>query len=150
VPGLQLTLFDLPAVAELARLRLAGLGDRARAVGGSFLTEPLPGGADVISLVRVVHDHDDPQALTILRAVRSALPPGGVVLLAEPMAETAGAEPVGDAYFGFYLLAMGQGRPRTATALIALLQQAGFVNAKIHRTRTPLLTRVISATVNHD
>jgi demethylspheroidene O-methyltransferase len=150
VPGLQLTLFDLPAVADLARVRLAGLRDRARIVGGSFLKEPLPGGADVISLVRVVHDHDDPNVLTILRAVRAALPPGGVVLLAEPMAETAGAEPVGDAYFGFYLLAMGQGRPRTANALIALLQQAGFVNAKILRTRTPLLTRVISATVNDD
>ncbi len=152
VPRLQLTLFDLPAVAELARSRFAaaGLRNRARAVGGSFLTEPLPGGADVISLVRVVHDHDDPEALRILRAVRAALPPGGVVLLAEPMAETRGAEPVGHAYFGFYLLAMGQGRPRTASGLIALLQQAGFANVKMLATRTPLLTQVISATVNDD
>ena len=59
VPGLRLTLFDLPAVAELARSRFAasGLTDRARAMGGSFLTEHLPVGADVISLVRVIHDH---------------------------------------------------------------------------------------------
>ena len=152
LPDLQLTLFDLPAVAKMAQSRFAasGLSGRARAVGGSFLTGPLPSGADVISLVRVVHDHDDPQALTILRAVRAALPPGGVVLLAEPMAETAGAEPVGDAYFGFYLLAMGQGRPRTAARLIALMEQAGFGNARVLRTRTPLLARVIFANVNHD
>ena len=152
VPGLQLTLFDLPAVAELARNRFAvsGLADRARAVGGSFLTEHLPKGADVISLVRVIHDHNDPEALTILRAVRAALPPGGVVLLAEPMAETAGAEPIGHAYFGFYLLAMGQGRPRTVASLIGLLQEAGFAKAQILRTRSPLLARVITAHVNRD
>jgi demethylspheroidene O-methyltransferase len=28
------------------------------------------------------------------------------------MSETPGAEPVGDAYFGLYLLAMGSGRTR--------------------------------------
>ena len=44
----------------------------------------------------------------------AALPPGGTLLLAEPMAGTPGAEPVGDAYFGFYLLAMGSGRPAHA------------------------------------
>ncbi|WP_158746534.1 methyltransferase [Acidisphaera sp. L21] len=152
VPGLQLTLYDLPAVAEMAcsRFAVSRLTDRARAVGGSFLTESLPGGADVISLVRVIHDHNDPEALTILRAVRAALPKDGVVLLAEPMAETAGAEPVGHAYFGFYLLAMGQGRPRTAAKLMALLQEAGFAKAQLLRTRSPLLARVIIANVNPD
>ena len=50
--------------------------------------------------------------LALLRSIRLALPPDGVLLIAEPMAETRGAEKVGDAYFGFYLLAMGRGRPR--------------------------------------
>ena len=39
--------------------RARGLGDRAEAFGGSFLTDPLPRGADIVSLVRVLHDHDD-------------------------------------------------------------------------------------------
>ena len=114
VPTLRLTLFDLPAVAAQARARFATSGAQAQCIGGSFLTDPLPTGADLITLVRVVHDHDDAEALTVLRAVRAALPPGGTLLLAEPMAQTPGAEPVGDAYFGFYLLAMGRGRPRSA------------------------------------
>ena len=69
-PDLRLVLFDLPAVAERARARLgaAGLGDRATAVGGDFLADPLPRGADVVSLVRVLHDHDDGGALALLRA----------------------------------------------------------------------------------
>ena len=52
-------------------------------------------------------------ALAILTAIRKAIAPGGTLLIAEPMAGTRGAEASGDAYFGFYLLAMGQGRPRT-------------------------------------
>ena len=143
-PGLKLTLFDLPAVAEIARPRLR---DRAAVVGGDVFAGGLPA-ADLISLVRVVHDHDDAAALAILRAVRAALTPGGALLLAEPMADTPGAEAAGDAYFGFYLLAMGQGRPRTAAALGALLRQAGFTAIGCLPTRTPLLVRVILASVN--
>jgi hypothetical protein len=47
------------------------------------------------------------------------------LLLAEPMAGTRGAEPVGEAYFGFYLLAMGRGRPRTMAENLAMLRAAG-------------------------
>ena len=50
----------------------------------------------------------------ILAAIRDALPPRGVVIIAEPMAGAPGAEPMGEAYFGFYLLAMGGGRPQDA------------------------------------
>jgi demethylspheroidene O-methyltransferase len=147
-PGLAVGVFDLPPVAERARLRFAklGLSGRANAVGGNFLTDSLPEGADVASLVRVIHDHGDDAALTILHRVYSMLPAGGTLLLAEPMAGTAGAEPVGDAYFGFYLLAMGSGRPRTPSEFKNLLTAAGFIECRLLRTRMPLLTRLIIAT----
>lgn len=146
-PELRLVLFDLPAVVERARSRLgaAGLGDRATAVGGDFLADPLPEGADVVSLVRVLHDQDDDGALALLRSARRALPPGGTLLLAEPMSGTRGAEPVGEAYFGFYLLAMGRGRPRTPAEIGELLRRAGFAEVRRRRTRTPLLTGVLTA-----
>ena len=146
-PNLRLMLFDLPAVAEraAARFAAAGLSARATATGGSFLTDPLPTGADVISLIRVVHDHDDNAVSTLLRAARAALPPDGTLLLAEPMSGTAGAEPIGDAYFGFYLLAMGSGRPRSAQELENLLRAAGFSTLRRVRTRTPMLTRLLVA-----
>jgi demethylspheroidene O-methyltransferase len=146
-PRLRLLLFDLPPVAALAqgRFAAAGLGDRAQATGGSFLTDPLPQGADVATLVRVLHDHDDAAVLVILRAARRALPADGVLLIAEPMAGTSGAEPMGAAYFGFYLLAMGSGRPRTPEALSSLLTQAGFDRIRLLPTRRPLLARVMTA-----
>jgi demethylspheroidene O-methyltransferase len=61
------------------------------------------------------------------------------------MAGTIGAEAMGDAYFGFYLLAMGRGRSRTADELTALLGQAGFRSVKIARTRMPLQTKLLIA-----
>jgi demethylspheroidene O-methyltransferase len=149
MPQLALVLFDLPPVAARARARLArsGLSARASVVGGDLFRDPLPEGADLISLVRVIHDHDDAPALDILRAVRKALRPGGVLLVAEPMSGTAGAEPMGDAYFGFYLLAMGQGRPRTPEQLAALLLEAGFARVRTGTTRRPMLTRLMIAEV---
>ncbi len=149
-PRLRLLLFDLPAVAARARARFAaaGLADRASAAGGDFHADPLPAGADIASLVRVLHDHDDERALGILHAIRRALPPGGVLLLAEPMAGAPGAGRVGDAYFGFYLLAMGRGRPRTAAEYRELLRRTGFGESRLVATRQPLQTCLIVATVN--
>ena len=85
------------------------------------------------------------QALAILQAVRRALPNDGTLLLAEPMADTPGAEPIGDAYFGFYLLAMGRGRPRSARELTGLLQAAGFGRVRLLPTRMPLQTGLLLA-----
>lgn len=146
-PGLRLMLFDFPSVAGLARERFerAGLGGRAEAIGGDFRIDPLPEGADIVSLVRIVHDHDDEAALALLRAVHRALPAGGVLLLAEPMSGTAGAEPVGDAYFGLYLLAMGSGRPRSPQELCALVRAAGFGETRLVPTPMPLQTGLLIA-----
>jgi len=148
-PHLRLQLFDLPAVAARAQARFEreGLAPRAQAQGGDMLAEALPPGADIISLVRVVHDHDDAAVMTLLDRVRAALTPGGTLLLAEPMAGTPGAEPMGEAYFGFYLLAMGSGRPRSPAELRAMLNEAGFCRVRHHRTRWPLLTRLLTAQV---
>jgi len=148
-PKLRLMLFDLPPVAARAQARFAshGLASRATTFGGDFSADALPRGADLISFVRVLHDHDDDVVNGLLRAARAALPPGGRLLIAEPMAGTKGAEPMGEAYFGFYLLAMGRGRPRRAEELQTMLAEAGFARSQMLTTGTPLLTRVLVADV---
>lgn len=146
-PGLRAEVFDLPAVAERARERFErrGHASRARARGGDFRVDPLPAGFDLVTLVRILHDHDDAAVMSILEAVRRAIAPDGVVLIAEPMLGTRGCEPVTAAYFGFYLMAMGQGRPRSSASIESMLDRAGFVEARAHRTSAPLLASVITA-----
>ncbi|NBC13860.1 MAG: methyltransferase [Gammaproteobacteria bacterium] len=148
-PHLQLMLFDLPAVVARAEQNLAaaGLAERASVIGGDIKADGVPTGADVISLVRVILDHNDDGAMTILRAVRKALPPGGTLLVTEPMSEAPGAESVGDAYFGLYLLAMGSGRTRPPREHKAMLREAGFDEIRLVRTRRPLQTRLMVAKV---
>jgi demethylspheroidene O-methyltransferase len=146
-PDLKLTLFDLPAVADQAAQRLAraGLSERVRLASGDFFGDALPTGADIISLVRVLLDHDDARVLHILRQTHDALPTGGTVLIAETLSGVRGAETISDAYFGFYLMAMGKGRPRSVSEMRALLSQAGFRDIRLKRTRRPLLTQLMTA-----
>lgn len=146
-PELRCMLFDLPAVAEQAseRFQREGLAARARVVGGSFLGDPLPEGADIISMVRILHDHDDDHVMTLLRAVHDALPAGGTLLIAEPLSGTRGGEAIADAYFAFYLLAMGSGRPRSFERLQAMLSEAGFNEIALQPPGMPMLTSVITA-----
>ena len=135
---LQLQLFDLPPVAALAagNVQRQGLSDRISTHGGSFTKDALPRGADLVTLVRVAHDHPDGDVRTVLRAIFDALPLGGTLLLAEPMARAGGAPEPSDPYFHFYLMAMGSGRLRTPAELTALMADAGFTH--IERVPNPM------------
>ena len=144
-PHLTFKLFDIPGVAELsnAHFNEIGLSSRAQAVGGNFFQDPLPEGCDLATLVRVIFDHDDVRVRQLLANVFSALNPGGTLLLAEPMAETKGFEAMGHAYFGFYLLAMGRGRPRTEAEIRGLLSEAGFTGIQLLNSYMPLNAQVL-------
>jgi len=146
-PRLHLALFELPAVAERARARLAAadLMGRTELFAGDYLHDKLPPDCDLISLLRVVQGLDDTEAMLLLRNIRRAIPPGGTLLLAEPMAGAHGAPRAADAYFGFYLMAMGTGRPRTSEILCEMLLLAGFTKAKPVKTGAPALTGLVVA-----
>ena len=141
---LQVHLFDLPDVAKLAQTNFErqGLQARAKATPGSFLHDRLPRGADLVTLIRVAHDHPDADVRTVLAAIFEALPVGGTLLLAEPMAQEPEHTPQGDAYFHFYLLAMGAGRLRTSRELMAMMADAGFTHLEVVPNPMPLQTQI--------
>jgi demethylspheroidene O-methyltransferase len=143
-PQAQLVLFDLPAVAAEAGRRFAAASG-VECVGGDFARDALPSGADLITLVRILHDHDDELAKSLLHRAAAALTPGGCLLVAEPLAGTPRAMRMGNAYFGLYLWAMGSGRARTAEELSAWLRDAGLIEIEERATRIPLQTRLIVA-----
>jgi demethylspheroidene O-methyltransferase len=146
-PELHAVVYDLPDVAARARQRIAAAasGGRCSAVGGDFFRDPLPADCDIAALVRVLHDHDDAAVATLLRRVHAALPPGGTLLIAEPLSGSSRAGRSADAYFSIYLLAMGSGRPRRGDEMRALLETAGFRRVRQVPTDLPLLAGLVIA-----
>lgn len=142
-PELRLGVFDLPEVVAQVAARSPGTAPALHP--GNFFEDAIPGGYHWVSLVRILHDHDDDRALALLRSIRAALPPGGRLLVAEPMAGVSGGERMGDAYFGFYLWDMRSGRPRRPDEIGAMLRLAGFSGWRSVPTGLPVVTSLIVA-----
>jgi demethylspheroidene O-methyltransferase len=139
-PALRLTLFDLPAVVAAAP-PMAGLTVHP----GSFRDDPLPGGPDAISLVRVLYDHADATVTALLRKAYDTLPPGGRLVISEPMSGGVRPDPATDVYFAVYTLAMQTGRTRSAAEISAMLSAAGFCAVRAISGRRPYVTSVVTA-----
>jgi demethylspheroidene O-methyltransferase len=150
-PDVRLDLFDLPPVVEVARRRFAEEGFATGAEGrvtlhpGSFRDDPLPAGPDAISLVRVLYDHADATVEALLARAFAALPPGGRLIVSEPMAGGDRPNLAGNAYFGLYCMAMRTGRARSPAEISAMLRAAGFARIATPATRRPFLTSVVTA-----
>jgi demethylspheroidene O-methyltransferase len=140
-PQLECNLFDLPGVVPLASENTQPVIKRH---GGDFRLDALPKGMDIISIVRVLHDHDDDSVLALLRNIRSSCTPNTVLLVAEPFSGQAATARVTDAYFSLYFAAMGQGRTRTPIEIATLGAKAGFGQPKQRRTDMPLITGVMT------
>lgn len=139
-PDMRLTLFDLPDVVAQAVLP-AGASREA----GSFRDGVPDVGADAISLVRVLYDHADDTVIRLLGAVHGALPPGGRLILSEPMSGGQRPDPQVDVYFSVYTLAMQTGRTRSVAEITAMLRETGFENVQSHRANRPFVTSIITA-----
>ncbi|WP_299147384.1 methyltransferase [uncultured Tateyamaria sp.] len=146
-PQIEMTLFDLPSVVPDAQTRFdrVGMTDRVRIVPGSFHTDSLPAGADAVSLIRVLYDHSDDTVRALLAAVFDALPPGGRLIVSEPMGGGARPDRAGDVYFAFYTMAMQTGRARSAADVEALLGEAGFTQIHSPPPARAYVTRTLTA-----
>jgi len=130
-PRLRGTLIDLPETAERAREYLAGLGldSRCEIVGQSFF-DPLPAGADVYMLSRVIHDWDDAAASAILRRCAEAAGSSGRVLVIESHATDG--DPAAFAEMNLRMLVLAGGRERTLDDYSALAADAGLQVTKVN------------------
>lgn len=146
-PHLELGLFDLPEVVETGRALLGEAvgSSRVSAHPGNFFKDSIPQGYDMVSLIRILHDHDDAPAQALLANIRASLTPGARLLIAEPMARIRGIEPMGEAFFGLYLWAMGSGRARSPAEIVTMLKKAGFASARPVATAQPVNASVIIA-----
>ena len=115
-----------------------------RLTPGSFRDGPLPKGADAISLVRVLYDHADGTVTDLLAKVFEALPPGGRLIVTEPMSGGDRPDVAGDVYFNFYTMAMGTGCVRSAVRIAEMCEGVGFGDVKIPRAPRPYVTSALT------
>lgn len=89
-PEITITVFNLPAAAELCRRNIAAakLGDRIQVVEGDFRVDSFPvisGGFDLTIFSRVMADWDPEVCRMLMQKTHAALRAGGHLLIAEPL-----------------------------------------------------------------
>jgi predicted O-methyltransferase YrrM len=132
-PSGRATLFDLPNVIPMARWRLreAGVADRVRFVAGDFLTDPLPGGADLAWISAIVHQNSRAQNRRLFANTARALIAGGRVAIRDVLMEEDRVRPVAGALFAVNMLVATEGGGTyTLNELRADLRQAGFAQVR--------------------
>ncbi|MDX9820396.1 MAG: methyltransferase [Syntrophales bacterium] len=133
-PEMKATLFDRPAVIEIARERLAeaGMLDRVRLVGGDFYREELPGGHDLALLSAIIHQNSPEQNVELFRKVLRALLPGGRVIIRDHVMEPDRTAPRDGAVFAVNMLVnTAGGSTYTFAEIKNWLEEAGFSRVRL-------------------
>ena len=133
---LKATIFDMPSVIEMARARLksAGLLDRAQLVCGDYNRDELPGKHDIVLLSAIIHSNSHEQNLRLYEKIFRVLVPGGRLLIRDHVMDSDRVRPRAGAIFAINMLVetMGGGT-YTYDEIASELAEAGFVNIRMLR-----------------
>lgn len=128
-PQLEATVFELPAVADVARKRIAaaGLASRINVVVGDAMTEALPSGYDVLLLANLIHYWSPGENRALLQRVRSAAETGARLLLADFWTDPMHINPVHAALMaGEFAVHLREGDVYSVEELRGWLDQTGW------------------------
>ena len=139
-PQASATIFDLPKVIPQAQERItaAGMGGRVKLVGGDYMLDPLPKGADLAWVSAIIHSLSRQQMRGLFASVFSALAPGGRILIRDFVMEESHTRPAGGAMFAVNMLSATEGGGTyTFSEVRSDLTSAGFQQADyLHREET--------------
>jgi len=134
VPEMKATLFDRPAVIQLARDRLieAGMLDRVQLVPGDFYVDELPGGHDLAMLSAIIHQNSPGENVELFRKVLQAMVSGGRIIIRDHVMEPDRTKPRDGAIFAVNMLVNTEGGSTyTFDEIRTWLMQAGFTNVRL-------------------
>jgi precorrin-6B methylase 2 len=136
-PKMKATLFDRPAVIEIARERVleAGMFDRVRLVAGDFYKDKLPGGHDLALLSAIIHQNSPRQNIELFRKVLRALVSGGRIIIRDHVMESSRTKPNEGAIFAVNMLVNTEGGSTyTFDEIRDWLEKAGFAKIRLLKT----------------
>jgi SAM-dependent methyltransferase len=135
-PHLTATLFDLPAVVEIARKRLTknGFIDRVQIVPGDYNTDELPRGHDLVLLSAIIHSNSRDGNQRLFSKIHDALEPGGTILIRDYFLDSTRTVPPDGAIFAVNMLAATtDGTAHTFDDVLEDLTKAGFKDVRMIR-----------------
>jgi ubiquinone/menaquinone biosynthesis C-methylase UbiE len=130
-PEARATLFDLPKVIPQATQRLteADLLSRVRLVGGDFMVDPLPPGADMAWVSAIIHQMSREDCRKLFASVFKALSPGGQILIRDHVMSEDRTQPASGALFAINMLVNTEtGGTYTMREISDDLKAVGFVS----------------------
>jgi predicted O-methyltransferase YrrM len=134
VPKMKATLFDRPAVVQIARERVleAGMFDRVRLVAGDFYKDKLPGGHDLALLSAIIHQSSPGQNVELFRKVLRAVVSGGRIIIRDHVMEPSRTKPKEGAIFAVNMLVnTKRGSTYTFDEIRDWLEEAGFTSVRL-------------------
>jgi predicted O-methyltransferase YrrM len=133
-PRMRATIFDRPAVIELARQRLgdSGLMPRVTLAAGDFYTDELPGEHDLALLSAIIHQNSPEQNADLYVKVFRALVSGGRILIRDHVMSADRTQPPAGAMFAVNMLvATTGGNCYTFDEIRDALEAAGFTRVRL-------------------
>jgi O-methyltransferase domain len=136
-PHVRGMLVDLEASIDAAKSRFAQEDSSSRCeLIAADLMQSVPAGADVYMIKHVLHGRRDPEAITILKNCRAAIPDNGSLLIIEfilpPLVSQADPQLEGRLMSDLNMLAVTGGRERSEREWKTLLEAAGFTLTRVY------------------
>lgn len=141
-PHICATIFDLPEVIEMARVKImeAGLKDRVEFVSGNFYTDPLPPGHDLAFLSAIIHQNSPDQNLALFRKIAAGLKPQGRLVIRDHVMEDDKTAPKSGAIFAINMLVgTPGGGTYTFEEIKSGLIEAGFKKIRIVQEKDDMM-----------
>ncbi len=135
-PAAKVTALDWANVLAVAKENAArlGLADRFSTIPGSAFDVPLGGPYEVILLPNFLHHFDAFTCVTLLKRLRAALKPGGVIATMEFIPNDDRITPPGSATFALIMLASTPaGDAYTFAEYERMFADAGYSSSTLHR-----------------
>lgn len=134
VPEMRGTLFDRPAVVEMARERLseAGVLTRVNLASGDFYRDEFPPGHDLAFVSAIIHQNSPEQNLDLFKKVFRALVPGGRIVIRDHVMASDRTRPKDGAIFAVNMLvATSGGNTYSYDEIRDGLTHAGFIRVRL-------------------
>lgn len=146
-PNLEVTVFNLPASADIARRTLAerGYSDRIGVHEGDFLQQELPAGYDRVLFSRVLTDWTPDVCRMLFEKARRALTPEGRLVVNEALIEGNLDYAIAWEFRYIFYDTFGRALLKPFAVYERLLQEAGFRVVKVSPMLDDAFYRVIEA-----